>query len=186
MHRVYTKVNRAPRTDKIPQPPSPLRRKIKDRSAPRSSLRNLDRGRKLVRRVNQSSGSLHPRHQPARFGSKIPPENYRGDAGPGKCASSDMLQILLPLRGHDLVVRRRGICPPERHDIPRQFKPPAEHPGMKRRRQISPSLKANRKKLKIGALSNSSPALQERAELPISTSSGSGRLSLRVSRGSRS
>src|SRR5579859_6160219 len=167
MHRVHAKVNRSVPAWKIANAPASLRRKIEDRSAARHAMRNQNGGRKFVRRVNQPARSLRPGLKSLRFRIKIPAENHRSNARAGIRAASDMLQILLPLVGHDLRMWRGSIGLPQRHDIPGQLKPPAEDAGMNHRRERSSGLKAHRKELEVGAIPDPSATLQERTKLPL-------------------
>ena len=181
MHRIRPKVNRASRAGEISETHSTLRREIEDRCTARHSMRNLNRRRKFVRRVNHSTRSLCPRPETLGFGLKIPAENYRRDTHPGKRTPTNMLQILLPLVSHDLVVRRRSIRLPKWHNIPRQFKPPAKHASTNEWRDIAPDLKTRSKKLEIRAIPTPVPPWQK-CQSPVSAYPGNLRDRLRSRR----
>ena len=80
MNGVHANINRPLGANEIVESPSPLRRKVYHRSATRRTVGHQLVRWKLVRRIDESAGSLEPGLESPRLGIKIPAQNDRRQA----------------------------------------------------------------------------------------------------------
>src|SRR5580698_6256319 len=123
-------------------------------------------GRKLVRGINQPSSGLEPGLYAARPGEKVPAEDDRRDthAAKGSASHRQGTGVRLTLRRIAdglVVVRRRRVCLPKRHNVAAELELPAENARMNHGRNRFGELKSAPEELVVRPVSHAGAPVEE-------------------------
>ena len=129
----------------------------------------------LVRRIDDSAGSLKPWLKSLRARKKVPAKDHRRDADSSECPAANRHKIRIRWRAKIFVVWSRCVRLPEGHDIAAEFELAAQNARMHDGREELARLYAGREKPVVGAVAEPIPIKRERPVFPAAGCANFGR-----------